>query len=173
MVCRDACEARSLSALHPGVLPATNLPSHPPALAVQLAFLLPADHGMDLGSAAVSLVDTFGQPLSAGPMPLSALCVEPCSAPAPAGLAAGLRRLLLDAAGAAEGSGAGGPGGGADRQRSSSSADQQQVPGLSLSRGLRLRKLAEHADRFELELGVEEQVEGRSRTMQGWAAGPA
>jgi hypothetical protein len=93
------------------------------------------------------LCDTAsGQFLTDRPVRLSTLSFAPFTRPPPPGLAAGLRRLLQEAA-AGGGDGVGG-------------TALPPAGGICLSSGLRLQKLAEHADRFELELVVEAGLGG-------------
>ncbi|KAL4422969.1 hypothetical protein ABPG75_009166 [Micractinium tetrahymenae] len=146
------------------------------ARAQELCFLLPPDHGMEPSAAAVALVDgvSMGQ-LTTSAVPLAGFRVEPFDQPPPPALAAGLRRLLeqsMAAADAAEGgsskkapAGAAGAAGAAGTQTPASAS-----PGLRLCPGLQLRQLAEHADRYELELGVEQRL-GGSRSSSGLELG--
>lgn len=98
----------------------------------------------------MSLVDGIAaQPLSTSPTPLASFDVSPFEQRAPAALAAGLRRLLERSAAAADEAEGGGAGGGS-------------ASGMHLSDGLQLRRLAEHADRFELELAVAPGLQGVS-----------
>lgn len=115
-----------------------------------MAFLLPPDHGLDL-RAAVSLLH-----VSEGSVPLASLDIRPFERQPPAALAAGLRRLLERSATAAEA-----PGGAGSRGVSSA--------GVQLSSGLQLCRLAEHADRFELELAVDQGLGSSLGTKQGLA----
>jgi hypothetical protein len=112
-----------------------------------VCFLLPPDHGLDLQGTVAHLCDTAsGQFLTDRPVRLSTLSFAPFTRPPPPGLAAGLRRLLQEAA-AGGGDGVGG-------------TALPPAGGICLSSGLRLQKLAEHADRFELELVVEAGLGG-------------
>lgn len=91
-----------------------------------------------------------GAKLTAGPVPLASFAITPYTVSPPAALAAGLRRLLQQAGGepvVAAGSVEG-------------AREAVHGGGVELSRGLALRKLAEHADRFEVELVVEEKLGG-------------
>lgn len=105
--------------------------------------------------------------LSDGVLPLAALRTKPFTQPPPAALARGLQQLLRKAA--AEGGSEGGSSrtgssggstskGGASNRAGSSGAEGGS--GAALSDGLVLRRLAEHADRFELELAVEDRLGG-------------
>lgn len=96
-------------------------------------------------------------PLTQVPVPLASLQLQPFDVPPPAALAAGLRRLLEQSAGAAAESSFGG---GGSSSRSSAGAVGSGIDGLQLSPGLQLRSLAEHANRFEVELGVDAQLGG-------------
>lgn len=130
---------------------------------LQLAFLLPPNHGLNLEAAAISLMDIpTMQLLTKGPVPLRSFNIQPCSQPPPAGLVAGLHALLCEAAASTTSCGSGGP---AERPATAARAARCTSVaggsgGLKLSSGLQLRRLAEYADRFELELGVEERLGG-------------
>lgn len=104
---------------------------------------------MDQGTAGFTLVDvTTGQPITAQPLRLSSLAIRPFAQPPPPALASGLRQLLQQASAAARAGGSG------EAPASSSGG------GVSLSSGLRLLGLAEHADRFLLDLQVSAELGG-------------
>ena len=141
-----------------------------------MAFLLPPDHGLDLAKTSLALIDgTRAVALTDCPLMLASLSVAAYRQPPPAGLAAGLRRLLDEAASGASSSSnnsssssssSGGIGGSSSSSSSSSggiggsSNICEGASGATLSSGLALRQLAEHADRFELELAVEAGLGG-------------
>lgn len=128
--------------------------------------MLPPDHGSDGLTTTTQLVEACTMVhLSDGALPLAALRIEPFSRLPPAALARGLQLLLSGAAahssddGNAGGSNVSGPSSSAASDSTSSSGVSDT--GLVLSDGLVPRRLAEHADRFELELAVEERLGGR------------
>jgi hypothetical protein len=139
--CRVEQDA-SLPCLTDGCLPARLLFPSPPSL--QLSFLLPPDHELGSGDTGVSIFNQMPGANLSEVFPLRSLRILPFTAPPPAWLA-GLQRLLPHPIGA----------GSADSGTASSSQG-----GAELSSGLVLRRLAEHADRFELEFVVGDDLGG-------------
>lgn len=134
---------------------------------MQVAFLLPPDHGMNIADAAVSLVDgRTAQALTPGAVPLATLTLTPCTQPPPAALSSSLHRLLQEAGQVARSGATGGssapPSAGAPGTGSCTggSGGAGSGSGVQLSQGLQLRRLVEHADRFEAELAVDASLGG-------------